>query len=624
MLAERLYTYPRHLTWPLELLSGLLAGFGIFSAGQAILDYWLTRHPLSPQLLKEIPALRAVAYWIMNYRSGTPTVQSVIGALAMLGLMLVLSILLRDALPAVRTSARGVLIRFGGDWLPVRWDGVQALRITENGDKFVALVQIEPKRLTVWHRFWSFLYRFGWRRGFLVTSAMTHAEDLMRELADELQRRQKLGQSTAEIDDKHRSPLFAPLLRAPKPERAMTASPVAAALSQPAAAATATGITYSSAVSRGLFFCSTAIAGLAAWQYIHAWMTFLIFTFPSIRRISFFGTMDVPAVYSTWGLLIGAHVGLLLVAGVITLLYHLFPLVAADTTGLHITVLGKSRHVPWSAVKVVKATAVDEDRHVVLIEAAVTALPWWYRIGSWLYDHGASRGAIVWPMARGFETLMQRIALELSRQGNADEATGPRLRDDAPGWLLLLALKPAQALDRLVVVDEATDEEAAPDRIDRARAMRGMLPMLSLAAGPTLVLLAHWVLFRGMVFSFQIPATLLVGLIWGLAEWPLASMVAQSVDQMVGTGTKGYTGLYLYPTAQLPRLLPICLAMLLMLLGFSNLALVALALSIAWSCILTAGLWEALYGWHGVPLAAGAATTVGFQLLTLLGIVALR
>lgn len=641
MLAERLYTYPRRVTLPLEFGTGLLVAGAALNAGQAILDLILTRYPLDAGLLKQLPALRAATRFIQNFKSDTPTLSGLVGPLAVLCLALVVALLMRDTLPAVRTSARGLLVRFGADWLPVRWDGIQMVRLTESGDKFVALVQINRHQLTDWHRLWSFVYRFGGRRGFLISSTISHADELMGEIIDELKRRQKLGLSDlGAIDDRHRSPFFglflwgsrtadaAPVPLAAHPLPPQPAEPRPAASSNPAygpVGGGAVGVTYPGLVSRALFAASALIAVLAVWQYVHAWITFLLYTFPNIRRIAFFGQMEVPAIVSPWGVLVGAHIGLLLVAGVVTLLYHLFPLVSADGTGLRVTTLGKTHHLPWSAVKVVKATSVDEMRHIVLVETEGRALPWFYRIGAWFYDSSPTRGVLIWPMARGFETLMQRIALELSRQGRPGEDAGPRLRDDAPGWLILLALRPAEALDRLVEAEHnAHIELDGPQALDRARLIQALVPMISLAVGPILLLLGHWVLFRGLVFSFQIPGVLLFGLLWGLAEWPLASMIAASLDQIVGGGTKGHAGLYLYPISQLPRLLPVILGLLLLLLGFPNLALVAMLGAIVWSAVLTAGLWEALYGWHGWPLVAGSAMTVCFQLLTLFGIAALR
>ncbi len=633
MIAERIYAYPRRLTWPVELVSGLLVVVGAFNAGQAVLDLILTRQPIDPWMLKQLPWLREATRAIQNFRSGAPTLLQLVGPLTFLCCVLLLALMVRNAFPAVRTSARGLLVRFGNDWLPVRWDGVQALRITEGGDKFVALVQINGAQLTGWHRFWSFVYRFGFKRGFLITSAVEHGEDLIGEIVDELQRRQKLGRgTTALIDDRRPSPIFGSFLRVRQEAQAVVntvqtaGAPVAmagsATSSQRATGEAAAEITYPGGIFRGLFCGTVLISGLALWQYVHAWITFLIYTFPFLRRIAFFGTMDVAAVVSPWGVLLGAHLGLALVAVVVTLLYHLFPLVSVDSAGLRLTALGKTHHVPWDHVKVVKATAVDEDRHVVLIETAGRALPWSYRIGPWIYDTGTRRGAIIWPMARGFEVLMQRLAFELSRQGRDGEAGGPRLRDDAPSWLLLLVLKPAQALDRLVLAE--VDEEDGPGRLDRARLKQAIAPMISVATGPILLLLGHWMLFRGVVLSAQIPAVVLLGIVWGLAEWPLVSLVASSLDQIVGAGTKGNAALYLYPISQLPRLLPTTLAVVLMLLGFPNLALMAMAAGIAWSAVLTAGLWEALYGWHGWPLMAGAGMGVFFQLLTLAGVVALR
>ncbi len=169
------------------------------------------------------------------------------------------------------------------------------------------------------------------------------------------------------------------------------------------------------------------LAGLALWQYVRAWITFAYYQFPHIRTTTL-EHLAQGSVVSPLGMLLGAHVALLAVAVVVGLLYHLFPNVAADGSGITLTTFGRTRQLSWRDVRVVKATTLSPDRHVVLIESFGSALPWWYRIGPLAYEGGFGRGGLIWPMALNFEALMQRITLELTRQPHAD-SDDPRLGD---------------------------------------------------------------------------------------------------------------------------------------------------------------------------------------------------
>jgi hypothetical protein len=362
------------------------------------------------------------------------------------------------------------------------------------------------------------------------------------------------------------------------------------------------------------------VLGFALWRYLAAWGTFLIFAFPHLQDSALFRNVPVVPLVSHWGLLIGAHIGLLLVAAIVLMLRHLFPAVSLDSNGIVFTALGRSQRLAWEHVSFVKATDLRDEQHVILVEAEGKQLPWYYVMGSWLYDGGTGRGALIWPMLPQFEPLMQRMALELTRRQQPDAPV--KLRDDAPGWLLMLAIRPAEALDRLVSMYES--DRDMPQGLESAATMRAASRMLWIAAAPAFLLLLYWIMYKGQLLVLQIPLMLLLAIIWGITEWPLASFLASSLDQVVGAGNKGYQGLYMYATAQLPRLLPLGVAVLLTLMGFPTLAIVVWAAGIAWSGLLTAGLWEALYGWRGPLLLGGSIMTVFFQILTLIGVLVLR
>lgn len=646
MLIEHVYRYPRRITWPIELLCGLTIAWSALNLFRTSLLLATERWPLNPAIVKKAPQIGQLLDWMERTGPSDPTRSDLTSALILMLVFLFVTLLIRNAFPTVRFSVRGLLIWFGNDWVPVQWESIRAIRVTDNADgkRFVVLVQTDEKQLTPWHRLYSFVYRFGFRRGFLLTSSMQDGEGLLREMMDEITRRRKLGEKLdIELEDGQRSPLFGLLLspsnlfRRPAPASDTPIfQPIAATAAMGGPSITMPGMggagyahahpgttlpgetaaaNYPRVVHTILNTVTALIIGFALWRYIDAWITFLVFKFPS-----FFSSYQVEALVWDWGLLIGAHIGLLFVAGALLLIRHLFPAVAVDGTGMTFTALGRSHHLPWDQVRVVKATDVREGQHVVLVEAEEAGLPWYFRMGPWLYDGSVGRGALIWPTIQPFEPLMQRMALELTRRQQPEQPL--KLRDDAPGWLLMMAVRPADALDRLVMQYQSDDD--MPQALEVQALLRAGLCMLWNAAGPAVLLVIYWMMYKGLLLSAQVPLMLIIAIIWGMTEWPLAGFLASSLDQMVGIGNKGYQGLYMYPTAQLPRLLPLAVAILLTFMGFPNLALLVWFGGIVWSGILTAGLWEALYGWRGAALVGGSAMPVFFQLLTFLGVLVLR
>lgn len=657
---EHVYRYPHRITWPIGLICGLaVLGAALSVARVALLLLW-QRWPVDRFLLNRVPRLEELIAWMERTGPKQLNSQSFVTPLLWLLLALFISLILRNLLPPVRFSSRGLLVGFGGDWVPVRWEGLRAIRVTDTADgkRFVVLVQTDAQDLTPWHRLYSFLYSFALKRGFLISSAMQGGEKLLQDIMGEITRRNRLGEKlSVEMTEarpsllfglflgrvgvlggggKDDKPIFQPVATAATlgSSAAMTMPSMGgvAAVPNPAAAkatpapaapvrsADAIGSDYRRPVQLTLNVLTVVIIGFALWRYLVAWTTFLIFTFPSLRDTALFSSVPIVPLVSQWGLLVGAHIALVLVAVFVIMLRHLFPAVSVDSNGIVFTALGRSHHLPWEHVSFVKATDIRAEKHVILVEAEGKQLPWYYLMGSWLYDGGSGRGALIWPMLPQFEPLMQRIALELTRRQKPDEPL--KLRDDLPGWLLLLVVRPADALDRLVMLYDG--DRDMPEGLETGATLRASTRMFWVAAGPAALLLLYWMMYKGQILLLQVPLMIFLSIIWGGAEWPLASFLASSMDQIMGVGNKGYQGLYIYPTAQLPRLLPLGLAILLTLMGFPTLAIVVWGAGIAWSGLLTAGLWEALYGWRGPILLSGSVMTVFFQILTLIGVLVLR
>jgi hypothetical protein len=103
-----------------------------------------------------------------------------------------------------------------------------------------------------------------------------------------------------------------------------------------------------------------------------------------------------------------------------------------------------------------------------------------------------------------------------------------------------------------------------------------------------------------------------------MLEWPLVCLISVILDEMTGGGEEGNRAFLLYPLTQLPRLLPLTGALIMVLLGVPILPVLFWIGAIGWSFLLAAGLWESLYDWRSGQLLAGGLVPVVFQLLILL------
>src|SRR5207249_10642455 len=120
------------------------------------------------------------------------------------------------ALPTVRTGPRGMLVEFLCSWLPIPWESLHAIKVTEDlsAERFVLLAETARDQLTGWHRFYSLLYRFGFRRSFLIISAINDFDGLIKTLLSESDRVARVLDNVkpARLQEDASSPLFRFLL----------------------------------------------------------------------------------------------------------------------------------------------------------------------------------------------------------------------------------------------------------------------------------------------------------------------------------------------------------------------------------------------------------------------------
>src|SRR5687768_10288459 len=143
MYEEHVYRYPRRITWPIELICGLLvlwAAIGVTRVGLLLL--WL-RWPIDQFIQQRVPGIEGLIRWTERTGPDQLSLQSfTIPLLWLLGALFA-ALILRNLFPTVRFSSRGLLVSFADDWVPLRWEGLRALRVTDSPDskRFVVLVE---------------------------------------------------------------------------------------------------------------------------------------------------------------------------------------------------------------------------------------------------------------------------------------------------------------------------------------------------------------------------------------------------------------------------------------------------------------------------------------------------
>ena len=173
MVAEQIHRYPRWITWPIDLLSFLAVGAALLLFSRDLMALLWSHTASIPRFMARVPYLPEIVQTITQGAAlprrevvgGAGTFNLVFGlhlllpALGWLALALLLALLFRNSLPTVRTSPRGMLVEFAGGWLPIPWEMLRAIKVTEDlaAERFVLLAETERKQLTFWHRFYSLL-----------------------------------------------------------------------------------------------------------------------------------------------------------------------------------------------------------------------------------------------------------------------------------------------------------------------------------------------------------------------------------------------------------------------------------------------------------------------------------
>jgi hypothetical protein len=629
MDTEKVHRYPRPLTWMFELLAAIAVAIAMVLLGRDVLRYLWSVYGVDYSLARRVTFLPEVVAAISEGPvRPTPDAFEALGlllpTLGWTALALLLALLVRNSLPTLRTSSRGMLVEFGGDWLPVPWENFKVIKVTESSERYVLLAETGGGALTGWHRGYSLVYRLGFRPGFLITSAIGEFDALVKTLLSETDRVARVLDNArpAKLEETAASPLFRLLLSPGAFFAQRTGAPPAPAEAVAAATGETVASSYPTRISAILTWGTGLLAALAVLRYLIALATFLALTFPQLRGLPLFNQLDLRELPAEWWLVVVAHLGLAFVLWLLLAIRNLLPALEARSEGLLIRYVGRDMVVPWRRICAVKVTELSERSQVVLIQFS-GGLPAASRLASLAYDGTLNPGVLITSAASNFEPLLQRVILEVMRHPaeQAASAETPVFQSDARSDLLMLSFNSSQGIDRLA-------EEAKADDTTRAlapgRLLRAILPMAAVALLPALILLAERAVVLGVLPDGRLIGTAAVLFLMSLLEWPLIAVASIVLDEMSGGGEDGNRAVYLYPLVQLPRVLPLLGALLFTLVGVPALPTLLWLAAIGWSFLLAAGLWGALYDWRGGQLLAGGLVPVVYQLFILVGYLFVR
>ncbi len=647
---ESFHRYPRLITASIAWLSALLVAMALFNLGFAFLRGIWDLVGRDDTLINALPWLRPIVEFIdaaprERADSLGEFLPKLFGPLIWAGAALLVALVLRNAFPAIRTSERGMLVEFAGTWLPVPWENITALKVTEDlaGERFVVIVETNRRQLTSWHRLYSLAYDLRGRRGFYITSSINGFEPLVQTILTENHRAARAieGVKPVQLQEDARSPLFRLLL---SPGSFFSRAAVEDSESRPESAPLPVGgpvrATYPARIT-ALFTGAAALLSVAmVLSYLGYWARFLALEIPQLRGIAPFswtygdsnyielynafrtravpllgveGRPDLPA---PWWLLVAAHLMLLLAVPALIWLRNLLPSLESRDDGLAVRNMlnGRWQLIPWQRVTAFKATEVTEQSQILLLQAR--GLPGIGRLSSLIYDGSIAPGLLITSAIAHFQPLLthalNRIA-PLEREG-----APPILQQEARSWLLWLSLQRRPALT--AIVEEAQSDEATKGFSAR-HLFAAARPMAGVALLPALLLAAHGLL-ADQPPGFGLIAGVLVLWLFGMLEWPLVALVSVLLDENTGGGEEGYRAMSVYPRSQLPRVLPLVAALIMQIVGVPVLPVLAWVGAIAWAFWLAAGLFEQLYEWQGSQAVLGGLLPVIWQLLLLIGFLA--
>lgn len=652
---ETVHRYSRSFTWIIEILCALSVALSVTGLGVIILRLLWDLYGLTEPTLLGLPLpIQQIILWLNGPIDHTPSVftNDVTGPLIGTLIAFSLAMWLRNALPMIRTSPRGILVEFASNWIALPWDKIRMMKVTADAkaERYVVLVQVDPSALTSWHHLFSLLYGLQWKRAFLVTSSISEFDRLVQTMLSETDRAARASENAVapEFQEEASSPFFRLLLnpltlgrQAPTTETSST-TPVEAP-AEPSAALEAVSASYHAPFSLILGALSTIVIALGGWHYLLSMARFIALLVPAVRGIVPFSwslnTADYVALvtlYATsgvpfmgvpnrfdlpapWWILLSAHLAFLIFGGMFIFLRHLFPAIETRPDSLAFRGgFGRWHTIPWEQIRTLKSAEFSEQRQVVLVQTRGKEIPWYYTFNSRCFDGSSEPGVLIASPIKNFQPLLQSILLKLmliGRQIN-NPTEVPKIIQDLHPWLIWLPIQAGAAIDRLV---ELVREDSDTKDLQQAKLLR-IAPLMSVIAfPPALLILITDFFLDGTPPSIK--GVLIAVIFWvlGMLEWPLMCLIAKRLDDATGGGDEGQRAFYTYPYVLIPRLIPLAGALICALGGIPILPGIFWLVGIGWSGLLVAGLWDALFQWRGNQALLGGLIPAIWQLFLLLG-----
>ncbi|GIV93328.1 hypothetical protein [Chloroflexus aurantiacus] len=649
MVAEKVYDYPWRRRIGLVTLGNLLVLLSVFSALYQLargllaanegLIVWLRRTSwLRPLLDALSPLPQDLNLWMSE----------ALGVLlwALVGLLIALVLL--NAFPAVRVSSRGLLVAFSGSWLPVAWEDLQHIHVTgdASGQRFILLVipAKRAKRLTGWHRLYGLLYGTTLRPAFFISSDIDGFDQLLNTILQENARvvRGIEGGQPLVVDEQRRSPLLGLLLRG---ESTSEAAPVAVNLpptNQPDVVAT---LPRFSLVQTVTFGSAAVILLLALFHYRSYWDRALSLLFPAYRSnpaalwvsrdpvykaifesyqgvgVSLFGIAgraDLPAPF--W-LIIAAHIMLALavIAGIA--IVAAVPVVAV--AGQQSLLIRYSRRlqgrrfsivIPWTQIQACKVIDLGFGKQIAFVQSS--RLPWFCRLCGLIVSGRWQPGVVLVGTMTNWADLIVRCAERLNHLPPIKET--PRFQPAAFAPNLQLIGQPVATIKAMAVELAAGERSISSLLWAAARSMLLVsLPVGLMFSLPALIDGDRWpnmgMILGGLAFWLA-----------GLLEWPLIVLISFLIHGNFTNEEDQARIFAFYPLVQMPRLLPMLLALVCLLINLPWLAALFWFGALAIAYWVTAALWVEVYEWDGSQAILGGLLPVIWNILVMLGFWLLR
>ncbi|WP_028459214.1 hypothetical protein [Chloroflexus sp. Y-396-1] len=646
LAAEKIYSYPwRRRIW-LSMSGNLLVFVSLLAAVYQLarglltnesIARWVQRNTLLQPFFEMLsPPPQDVNEWMVD---------TLVVLLWVAGGLLAALVLL-NALPTIRVGGRGLLVAFAGGWLPVAWEELHQIHVTgdEAGERFVLLVipAKSAKRLTGWHRLYGLLYGTTIRPAFLISSGIREFDHLLNTILQEHARaiRRIEGAQPLDVDEQRRSPLFGLFLR-------RTTATTRTEVHLPPTTESDVVATIPRLAPAGIIppVAALLIFVLGILHYRSYWERALALLFPTYRSnpallwvsrdpvyqaifesyqgvgVPFFGIANRPDLPAPFWLLVAAHLmmGLILVSCAAILVA--VPTVAtAGQHSLTIRYVLRGRNsrfksdIPWPHISACQVIDLGFGKQIMFVQSE--RLPWLCRFCGLIVTGQWKPGVVLVGTMSHWPDLIARCAERLSHI--------PPI-NNVPRFQLAAFMPNLQLFGQPVATTKALSVErktaAGPTGSRLWASVRAMalvaLPLGLMFALPALIDGNRWpnlgIIIGGFGFWMA-----------GVLEWPLIVLISFLIQGNFTEEQEQAHIFTLYPLIQLPRLLPMLLALIGLLVNLPGLAVICWFVALAIAYWVTAALWVEVYEWDGAQAIIGGLLPVIWHFFVMTGFWLLR